>query len=137
MYVLMRGICGNHYPRLVHLIRGPRSNASRCFRYVYHLHKSSTFIQLRDIDVGKRLGSGKFGTVYVARERRSGFIFALKVLHKKQLIKVCIHYSRPISLSVSTEWSTNSDERSRFSPICAIPIFYGSTIISGMTTKCI
>jgi serine/threonine protein kinase len=39
--------------------------------------------------VGKRLGSGKFGTVYVARERRSGFIFALKVLHKKQLIKVC------------------------------------------------
>ena len=44
---------------------------------------------LRDIDVGKRLGSGKFGTVYVARERRSGFIFALKVLHKKQLIKVC------------------------------------------------
>lgn len=50
--------------------------------------------QLFDIDVGKRLGSGKFGTVYVARERRSGFIFALKVLHKKQLIKVggdCLH----------------------------------------------
>jgi serine/threonine protein kinase len=41
----------------------------------------------RDIDIGKRLGSGKFGTVYVAKERRSGFIFALKVLHKKQLIK--------------------------------------------------
>ena len=41
----------------------------------------------RDIDIGKRLGSGKFGTVYVARERRTGFIFALKVLHKKQLIK--------------------------------------------------
>ena len=41
----------------------------------------------KDIDIGKRLGSGKFGTVYVARERRTGFIFALKVLHKKQLIK--------------------------------------------------
>jgi hypothetical protein len=49
---------------------------------------ASFFMQLHDIDVGKRLGSGKFGTVYVARERRSGFIFALKVLHKKQLIKV-------------------------------------------------
>ena len=41
----------------------------------------------RDIDIGKKLGSGKFGSVYVARERRTGFIFALKVLHKKQLIK--------------------------------------------------
>merc|ERR1719408_274013 len=42
---------------------------------------------LRDINVGKRLGAGKFGSVYVARERRTGFIFALKVLDKRQLIK--------------------------------------------------
>jgi len=42
---------------------------------------------LNDIDVGKRLGAGKFGAVYVARERRTGFIFALKVLDKHQLIK--------------------------------------------------
>merc|ERR1719502_610434 len=40
-----------------------------------------------DFDVGKRLGAGKFGTAYVARERRSKFIFALKVLRKQQLIK--------------------------------------------------
>mmetsp|Transcript_60057 Transcript_60057/g.127210 ORF Transcript_60057/g.127210 Transcript_60057/m.127210 type:complete len:341 (+) Transcript_60057:199-1221(+) len=42
---------------------------------------------LEDIDVGKRLGNGKFGNVYVARCRRTGFIFALKVLEKHQLIK--------------------------------------------------
>merc|ERR1719337_670873 len=42
---------------------------------------------LADLDVGMRLGSGKFGSVYVARDRRSGFLFALKVLHKSQLIK--------------------------------------------------
>ncbi|CAK0822343.1 unnamed protein product [Prorocentrum cordatum] len=42
---------------------------------------------LQDIDVGKRLGAGKFGAVYVARDRRTGFIFALKVLDKAQLIK--------------------------------------------------
>eukprot|EP00439_Symbiodinium_sp_Y106_P080706 s1143_g19.t1 len=41
----------------------------------------------QDIDVGKRLGAGKFGSVYVARCRRTGFIFALKVLDKRQLIK--------------------------------------------------
>eukprot|EP00927_Polykrikos_kofoidii_P072791 TRINITY_DN68889_c0_g1_i1.p1 TRINITY_DN68889_c0_g1~~TRINITY_DN68889_c0_g1_i1.p1 ORF type:complete len:364 (-),score=79.18 TRINITY_DN68889_c0_g1_i1:41-1132(-) len=42
---------------------------------------------MADIHVGKRLGAGKFGAVYVARERRTGYIFALKVLDKAQLIK--------------------------------------------------
>merc|ERR1712100_937927 len=42
---------------------------------------------LNDIDIGKPLGEGKFGKVYVARERRSGYPFALKVLHKEQLVK--------------------------------------------------
>merc|ERR1719384_2985133 len=42
---------------------------------------------LNDIDVGKRLGAGKFGSVYVARCRRTHFVFALKVLDKRQLIK--------------------------------------------------
>jgi serine/threonine protein kinase len=45
------------------------------------------WFSLDDIDVGKRLGAGKFGAVYVAKERRTGFIFALKVLDKAQLIK--------------------------------------------------
>lgn len=37
--------------------------------------------------VGKHLGRGKFGSIYVARERESKYVCALKVLHKKQLIK--------------------------------------------------
>lgn len=45
------------------------------------------WFSLKDLDVGKRLGSGKFGAVYVARERRTGFVFALKILDKRQLIK--------------------------------------------------
>merc|ERR1719326_2128348 len=47
----------------------------------------SPSFSLQDIDVGCRLGAGKFGAVYVARERRSGFLFALKILDKAQLIK--------------------------------------------------
>merc|ERR1719389_1443717 len=47
----------------------------------------SPSFSLQDIDIGCRLGTGKFGAVYVARERRSGFVFALKVLDKQQLIK--------------------------------------------------
>lgn len=49
--------------------------------------KELPWFSLEDIDVGKRLGSGKFGNVYVARCRRTGYVFALKVLHKAQLIK--------------------------------------------------
>jgi aurora kinase len=36
-------------------------------------------------EIGKPLGKGKFGRVYLARERASGFVCALKVLHKSEL----------------------------------------------------
>jgi aurora kinase/aurora kinase A len=40
---------------------------------------------LADFDVGKALGKGKFGRVYLAREKRSGYVVALKVLLKSEL----------------------------------------------------
>ncbi|KAF5726180.1 putative Serine/threonine-protein kinase [Tripterygium wilfordii] len=40
---------------------------------------------LSDFDIGKPLGRGKFGHVYLAREKRSNHIVALKVLFKSQL----------------------------------------------------
>lgn len=36
-------------------------------------------------EIGRPLGKGKFGRVYLARERTNGFICALKVLHKNEL----------------------------------------------------
>jgi aurora kinase, other len=36
-------------------------------------------------EIGKPLGKGKFGRVYLARERANGFVCALKVLHKSEL----------------------------------------------------
>ncbi|XP_072098870.1 aurora kinase C-like [Mobula birostris] len=38
-----------------------------------------------NFDIGRPLGKGKFGNVYLARERESKFILALKVLFKSQL----------------------------------------------------
>lgn len=35
--------------------------------------------QLSDFDIGKPLGRGKFGNVYLAREKKSKFVVALKV----------------------------------------------------------
>lgn len=42
---------------------------------------------IEDFEVGRALGKGKFGNVYLAREKQSKYIVALKVLSKKQLMK--------------------------------------------------
>ncbi|KAI6660065.1 hypothetical protein LOD99_14406 [Oopsacas minuta] len=40
-----------------------------------------------DFEIGKPLGKGKFGNVFLAREKKSKYIIALKVLFKSQLQK--------------------------------------------------
>ncbi|KAJ1646169.1 spindle assembly checkpoint kinase [Coemansia asiatica] len=40
---------------------------------------------LSDFDIGRVLGKGKFGRAYLAREKNTGFICALKVLFKAEL----------------------------------------------------
>lgn len=41
--------------------------------------------KLTDFDIGKALGKGKFGNVYLAREKKSKFVVALKVLFKSAI----------------------------------------------------
>lgn len=38
--------------------------------------------KLEDFDIGKSFGKGKFGSVYLAREKKSKYIVVLKVLYK-------------------------------------------------------
>lgn len=40
---------------------------------------------LADFDIGKPLGKGKFGNVYLAREKKSKFLVAIKVLFKSAI----------------------------------------------------
>ena len=40
-----------------------------------------------DFEFGKALGRGKYGHVYLARERKTKLIVAIKTLYKKQLLK--------------------------------------------------
>jgi len=42
---------------------------------------------LHDFDIGKGLGRGKFGHVYLAREKKTGYVCAIKVLEKSQIMK--------------------------------------------------
>jgi hypothetical protein len=41
---------------------------------------------LDDFEMGKPLGKGKFGNVYIAREKRTGVVVALKVLSKSSMV---------------------------------------------------
>lgn len=47
---------------------------------------------LDDFDIGKPLGKGKFGNVYLAREKTTKYIVALKVLFKSQLQKAGVEH---------------------------------------------
>uniref|UniRef100_A0A8D2LCZ2 non-specific serine/threonine protein kinase n=1 Tax=Varanus komodoensis TaxID=61221 RepID=A0A8D2LCZ2_VARKO len=59
----------------------PKSN-------LFHLKQWS----LDDFEIGRPLGKGKFGNVYLAREKESKFILALKVLFKSQLEKAGVEH---------------------------------------------
>ncbi|KAH0538134.1 Serine/threonine-protein kinase ark1 [Glutinoglossum americanum] len=52
---------------------------------MYEQPTSPKQFHLGMFEIGRPLGKGKFGRVYVARERTKGFICALKVLHKHEL----------------------------------------------------
>lgn len=47
-------------------------------------------MSISDFEIGRSLGQGKFGNVYLVREKSSQFITALKVLFKSQLDKANI-----------------------------------------------
>ena len=47
---------------------------------------------LKDFEIGKPLGRGKFGSVYLAREKKSKYIVAIKVLQKSQLLKSAVEH---------------------------------------------
>ena len=47
---------------------------------------------LNDFEIGKPLGRGKFGSVYLAREKKTKYIVAVKVLQKSQLLKAGVEH---------------------------------------------
>lgn len=54
--------------------------------------KLRTQWSLKNFEIGRPLGRGKFGDVYLARERKTKFIIALKVIKKKQLLKAGLEH---------------------------------------------
>ncbi|KAI1427405.1 serine/threonine-protein kinase [Xylaria sp. FL1777] len=57
-------------------------------------------LHLGHFEIGKPLGKGKFGRVYLARHRNSGYICALKVLNKDEIVRegAEVHVRREIEV---------------------------------------
>ncbi|KAB5552019.1 hypothetical protein DKX38_009330 [Salix brachista] len=60
---------------------------------------------IADFEIGKPLGRGKFGRVYVAREVKSKYIVALKVIFKEQIDKYNIHHQLKREMEIQTSLS--------------------------------
>jgi serine/threonine protein kinase len=57
---------------------------------------------LSDFEIGKPLGQGKFGNVYLAREKKHKFVVALKVLFKKQLMEARVEHQLRREIEIQT-----------------------------------
>ncbi|KAG2723332.1 hypothetical protein I3760_02G165700 [Carya illinoinensis] len=57
---------------------------------------------LQDFEIGKPLGKGKFGRVYLAREAKSKYIVALKVIFKEQIEKYRIQHQLRREMEIQT-----------------------------------
>lgn len=58
-------------------------------KYLYNLFYILNSYQwsLEDFEIGSPLGRGKFGRVYLAREKNTQYMVALKTLYKVELVK--------------------------------------------------
>ena len=90
------------------------------------LQRQKRYWTLNDFDIGKKLGKGRFGHVYLCRSTCDNYPIALKVLDKSQLQKVsrcwttivfvmdAIYLINPVAkmcLSTRATSNTNYDEK--------------------------
>lgn len=54
--------------------------------YIFYCHFRYNWTK-SDFELGTPLGKGKFGRVYIAREKQSKYLVAMKILFKSELVK--------------------------------------------------
>jgi len=69
-----------------------KPNAIRTLKTISHTTVKPRQWSIQDFEIGKPLGQGKFGNVYLAREKKHKFVVALKVLFKKQLMEARVEH---------------------------------------------
>lgn len=74
--------------------------------FFFFLHRNTKKWTLRDFEIGKQLGRGKFGDVYLARERKSKYIVAIKVdWAKVQFFFFFFNQTKQLQYKPCSPWS--------------------------------
>lgn len=87
---------------------------------------------INNFEIGRPLGKGKFGNVYLAREKKSRFIVALKILFKSQIEKEGVEHQlrREIEIQAHLKYAVTPDPlltRSTHITVPEIPALSSST----------
>ncbi|XP_024019045.1 serine/threonine-protein kinase Aurora-3 isoform X3 [Morus notabilis] len=69
---------------------------------IHHEPNRKKFWSLKDFEIGKPLGKGKFGRVYLAREAKSKYVVALKIIFKEQIEKHGMHHQLKREMEIQT-----------------------------------
>ena len=48
-------------------------------------HKNTHQLKISDFEIGKLLGKGKFGKVMLAKHKKTGMLFSIKIINKNQI----------------------------------------------------
>lgn len=90
---------------------------------------------INDFEIGKPLGQGKFGNVYLAREKKSKFVVALKVLFKRQLLESRVEHQLRREIEIQSHlWYAVPIMRATMLTPAATRTSYASTATSTTTS---
>jgi serine/threonine protein kinase len=64
-----------------------RISIENSLELLFYFFSSRYIWEKDDFELGTPLGKGKFGRVYIAREKRTKFLVAMKILFKSELTK--------------------------------------------------
>lgn len=83
----VNSICDNTDPKVEHgsVEKNENIGENSTIKEKKENQQDKHYWTLNDFDIGRPLGCGKFGNVYLAREKSSKFIVALKVLFKSAI----------------------------------------------------
>lgn len=86
--------------------------------------------RLGDFEMGRPLGKGKFGRVYMVRTKeKPHFILALKTLYKSEIVDAGVEKQirREIEIQQNLRYVVPTSRRDRFNRSGGTQIFYGCT----------
>ena len=96
---------GGENKRLYEKIKDLQKNTERIVTTNQHIQrplKNTPKWSINDFEIGRPLGRGKFGHVYLAREKKSKYIIALKLVFKKQLLTSHVEHQLRREIEIQT-----------------------------------